>query len=397
MRVKKYVARTLPEAMAQVKADLGAEAVILHTQPVRVGGIFGLFGQRMIEVMAAGRVAEAKPAPAGPAPAPAPAPASDRVAPAAGFSAPVAPHAGTALLTPPAADEMDRLRDEMARMRAMVGRMLERIEIPDSLRQADPELKGCYATLVDHGVEKELAAAVVRKAQQRLKRAEGPGTRPATLVREMVEWDLGQPETIDLVPGERRVVALTGPTGVGKTTTLAKLAAAFTLGRRARVAVITADTYRIAAVEQLQTYCDIIGIPLEVSASPGDMVRAVARHRDKDLVLVDTAGRSHRNAAQMEELEQYLRALHPDETYLTVSMTASSRDALAVAEAFGTVGYDRLILTKFDEAAMPGNAYNLAVRTRKPLSYLTTGQNVPDDLEVAHPEKISRLVAGDAS
>lgn len=394
MRAKKFVARTLPEAMAQVKADLGSEAIILHTQPVRVGGLFGLFGQRMIEVLAAADLSERK----------LPVISAARTAAMASEvqSAQQVVNGG-ALAVPPlsalpqvaAAAEIGQIREEMARVSAMMGQVLERIELPGTLARVEPELKALYAGMVDRGMERELAAALVTKARQRLSGGGVGQHQAARIIRELVERNLGAPATIAITPGERRVVALAGPTGVGKTTTLAKLAAHFTLIKHLRVAVLTADTYRIAAVEQLRTYCDIIGVPLEIIHTPADVSPALGRHRNADLVLVDTAGRSPRNPEQVAELQTYLKVLHPDEVYLVLSLTSSNRDVLAAAEAFAPVGYDRLLLTKLDEAELPGIAYNLVMRCRRPLSYLTTGQNVPDDIETAVPERISRLLLGD--
>lgn len=391
MRVKKFVARTLPEAMAQVKADLGPEAVILHTQSVKVGGFMGLFGQRMIEVMAAGEVAERKLMPASVAATAqllAAHPAGAGALPGDRRGGPPSPAASLQ-----SAREYQHLRGELERVESMVGQVLERLAVPPQLQDLPPELQQAYGTLTGRGVEPDLAADLVRRAA-----AEAVGDRtPAGVLQELLEADLGDPAVIDASSGQRRVVALIGPTGVGKTTTLAKLAAFFALGRRTRLAVLTADTYRIAAVEQLRTYCDIIGVPLAVVQTPGETAAALRAHDGFDLVLVDTAGRSHQNAAQMAELQAYLRALQPDETYLVLSLTASVRDAAAAAEAFGAIGYDRLLLTKLDETTAAGMTYNLARRCRRPLSYLTFGQNVPDDIEVAQSARISRLLLGDPS
>lgn len=397
MRVKKFLARTLPEALAQVKADLGADAIILHTQPVKVGGVFGLFAHKMIEVTAAVE----PPAPkASPAAAVVPLPAL-QAAVAAQPAAPPAPH-GAAALAPagaaPAAraeEELGHLRQEVERISGLVTRVLDRLEVP-AADKLEPVVRPVYSALVERGVEPDLAAGVVRKIQNRLKKEGQAGRLLAQIALEVLSKQFGLPETIQAAAGQRRVVALMGPTGVGKTTTLAKLAAFWALRKRLKVVMMTADTYRIAAVEQLRTYCEIIQVPLEVVENPGEVAAALARHAGTDLILVDTAGRSHRNPGQMGELGAYLEALQPHERYLVLSLTSSSRDALAVTEAYGAAGFDRLLFTKLDEAMAPGTILNVVARTRKPLSYVTTGQNVPDDIEVASPEKLSRMMLGDA-
>lgn len=394
MRVKKYLARTLPEAVAQVKADLGPEAIILHTQPVKIGGLFGFFAQRMIEVTAAAEppaLATRRP-PAAPAPLPA------EVAVAA-QPVPVAVEPVPAVAPGRRDGELDQLRQEVERMSGLVGRMLERLDAPTAGEKGEkltPAVRPVYQVLVDRGVEPELAAGLVRKIQARLRREAGADGLVMDVAHEVVSRQFGVPQTIQAGPGQRRVVALMGPTGVGKTTTLAKLAAFWSLRRHLKVALMTADTYRIAAVEQLRTYCEIIQVPLEVVENPAGVGAALQRHAAAELVLVDTAGRSHRNHQQMDELAAYLAALQPDERYLVLSLTASNRDALAVAEAYAAVGFDRILFTKLDEAVAPGITLNVLSRCQRPLSYVTTGQNVPDDIEVARPEKLSRVLLGDA-
>lgn len=452
MRVKRFVARTLPEAMSQVRAELGPEAVILHTQPVRVGGILGLFGQKMVEVTAAVETLAGQPAgAAGTAAAGFPAvlrqarQEAERVAPPAASGVPAGARAagapaGAAAAPGPAAgsasagraaagdgpgatgragaarngagdgaglrdgtgsrwegggpDGLDDLRGEVARLTSLVGRVLDHMEPPGAKGLEGPA-REVYLNLIGRGVEPAIAASLARRVQGRLRREEG--RPPEEVARAVLADHLGLPATVQLEPGAHRVVALVGPTGVGKTTTLAKLAAHWALVRERQVAVITADTYRIAAVEQLRTYCELIRVPLVVAQSPEDVQAALEAHRAADLVLVDTAGRSHRNPGQMDDLRRYLAALRPDETYLVLSLTASAADSEAVAQAYEPLGYDRLLFTKLDEAVQPGAVVNLRARTRRPLSYVTTGQNVPDDIEVASPERLLPLLLGGVS
>lgn len=380
MRVKKYLARSLPEAVAQVKAELGAEAIILHTRPVRRGGLLGLFAQRFIEVTAAADVTAGQPLgePLA-APRAAPVPSAASVAP----FPPAAPAAG-----------LDDLQREVQRLSGLVSQVVDRLETPGAA-EVGPAVRTLYAALVQRGVDPDLAVHLAREVEARLPPEGGPPGVRAEIARQVVQRQLGAPQTLD--PARSRVAALVGPTGVGKTTTLAKLAAFWALRQRAAVALITADTYRIAAVEQLRTYCEIIGVPLTVVDRPAEVAQAIRRHREADLVLVDTAGRSHRNPGQMAELAEYLAALQPCETYLVLSLTASSRDALAAAAAYGAVGFDRLLFTKLDEAVAPGVLLNVAARCQKPLSYVTTGQNVPDDIQVARPDWLSRVLLGDGA
>ena len=185
-----------------------------------------------------------------------------------------------------------------------------------------------------------------------------------------------------------------GPTGVGKTTTIAKLAANFRLRENKRVGLITVDTYRIAAVEQLRTYAEIIDLPMEVVSTPREACEAVSRLRNLDLVLMDTAGRSPRDEIRIQELRSMLAEAAPDEVHLVLSAAAGAKSLAATAERFATVGTTALVVTKLDEAAGLGNLLPLARQCRLPLSYLTDGQNVPDDIRVADRRDLAKMILG---
>jgi flagellar biosynthesis protein FlhF len=210
----------------------------------------------------------------------------------------------------------------------------------------------------------------------------------------MIEADLPIAGPIRIPAGRRHLVALVGPTGVGKTTTIAKLAANFRLREQRRVGLITVDTYRIAAVEQLRTYADIIDLPMEVVATPREMHQAVARMADLDLILMDTAGRSPRDDVQIQELKGLLAEAAPDEVHLVLSSVASARCLANTAQQFAPVGTTALVLTKLDEAASLGNLLPLARSCGLPLSYLTNGQNVPDDIAAADAGRLARTIVG---
>ncbi len=198
---------------------------------------------------------------------------------------------------------------------------------------------------------------------------------------------------IGLKAGRPKIVALIGTTGVGKTTTIAKIAAKFVLEKGIReIALIAADNYRIAAVEQLKTYSDIIGLPLEVVFTTTDLKAKLRQHRDKKLILIDTAGRSQNNEEQMDELKEFLATEPSIEKHLVLSATTKERDAETIFERFSSCRPDRILLTKTDETASVGFIVNLLFDRRLALSYLTTGQTVPDDIEPAKPEALARLL-----
>lgn len=384
MWVKKFLARTVPEAMAQVKAELGSEAVILHTSQVKVGGFFGLFGTLMVEVTAA-----------------ADRPTTREAIPNIQVAVSAAPPPSPVVLrdlTPPVVEQasMTAMKNEMLSMKAMMGRVLDRMSEPESVvAHIDPELRTLHTRLLGGGVNEEAASALLHRVTALAPMAKIGLSEAHRRVKDLMQVDLSTVETIRSMGSGRRVVALVGPTGVGKTTTLAKLAAHYVLGRRQNVALITADTYRVAAVEQLRTYADILGAPLEVVYDAKELEAAVERQRHRELILVDTAGRSPRNVEQMQELVHDLKVLKADEIYLVLSMTSSPGDAERILESYLPTGVQRVIFTKWDEANTPGMVYNIAYKYKIPLSYITCGQNVPDDIEIADPDKITRAILGD--
>ena len=212
------------------------------------------------------------------------------------------------------------------------------------------------------------------------------------ILRERVFACFRNTSAIAIRPGQCTAVALVGPTGVGKTTTVAKLAANFALKEKCRVALITADTYRIAAVEQLKTYADLIGIPIEVIYTPQELKAAMYRHQDKHLVLIDTAGRSPANQPQMMELESLLAVDLSIEKHLVLSATTKFTECLDAVRRFKTSNPQKYLFTKIDEACNLGTILSLMHHDPRPLSYITTGQNVPDDIEPADPQRLTTLM-----
>ena len=213
-------------------------------------------------------------------------------------------------------------------------------------------------------------------------------------VAQLLENDITVHGPIKLDTDRCRVVALVGPTGVGKTTTIAKLAANYRLREKRRVGLITVDTYRVAAVEQLRTYADIIDLPMEVVATPREMREAVARMSHLDLILMDTAGRSPRDEVKIQELKSMLGEAEADEVHLVLSSTAGAKSLIATTERFDEVGTTSLVLTKLDEANSLGHLVSLVRECRLPVSYLTDGQNVPDDIQIADRRKMAYLLMG---
>jgi flagellar biosynthesis protein FlhF len=213
-----------------------------------------------------------------------------------------------------------------------------------------------------------------------------------TVRRDLADLTQAQP-----IQPTSRVVAMVGPTGVGKTTTIAKLAALHVISGRRKVGLLTMDTFRIAAVDQLRTYANILDVPLEVAYQPEDLPAALERLADRDLIFIDTAGRNFRMDIHVEELRNAFGRIRVDETYLVLSVTSKPEDLDYLASAFSQLPIDKFLFTKLDETTTYGAILNLLYTYRKPLSYLTTGQNVPNDIEVASMDKVLRLILGGAA
>ncbi|HUQ69735.1 MAG TPA: flagellar biosynthesis protein FlhF [Planctomycetaceae bacterium] len=264
-----------------------------------------------------------------------------------------------------------------------------------ALHDVPAELFPLYTRLVEAEVEDDLARELVCRAKERASKGQlADPNAMLSLVTAHIEQELRPAPPITAVRGRRKVVALVGPTGVGKTTTLAKLAANFRLRDGLRVGLVTVDTYRVAAVEQLRTYAELIDLPMKVVTQPSEMPRALNELAGLDLVLIDTAGRSPRDDVRIQELRDVLEAAAIDEVHLVLSL-ASGLPALKTAAAnFQSVGVTSIMLTKLDEATGCGPLLPIARQLKTPVSYLTTGQNVPDDIEPAQRTRMARLILG---
>ncbi|GIW91030.1 MAG: flagellar biosynthesis protein FlhF [Pirellulaceae bacterium] len=386
MDVRTFRARTLQEALVLVRRELGPSAAVLQTREIRRGWFPWLTGRTEIEVVASCQVnVPSRFAQAAPAAAPTPTPFTAPPASAAPRPSPTGEHRSSAA---------DPLEHRLEQLQQMVEKLYQsrsgssRPEMPD-------ELFRLFTELLDAEMSEELARELIERVRSASspEDAMDPVILRARLAR-LVEEEIAVSGPIRAASGSRRIVALVGPTGVGKTTTIAKLAANYHLRDRRRVGLITVDTYRVAAVEQLRTYADIIDLPMEVVAAVHEMPAALERLSDMELVLIDTAGRSPADDAQIDDLKTLLAAAHADDVQLVLSAAASLGHQKRVVERFSAVGPTAILLTKLDEAVGVGNLLPLLRSCRLPLSYLTHGQNVPDDIMPANARTLARIILG---
>jgi len=362
MRVKRYVADTAQQAIARVKRDLGDDAIILHSRPFKEGGFLGLFAKRKYEVLAAVDNKETVRIPA---------PAST-AAPAAGKETKGQPER---------ADE--RQRQLFQNEQAVILPELEKVK--KELSEIRMAIAGVSQQVQTAAPAPTPAPTMPRTSAVEVK----PAITPAAPAKQEPQEFLIQTYPIRLTT-RPTVVALVGPTGVGKTTTIAKLAANFALFEGKSVGLITIDTYRIAAVEQLKTYSEIINLPIEVVYTAADFKRALQNLSNKQLILIDTAGRSQKNKQQIRELKHFFNGRPLNETHLVLSANTKLEDLLETADSFKELNVNRLIFTKLDETNSLSNVVEVAERLQIPLSYVTTGQSVPEDIEVATFDVIKR-------
>ncbi len=408
MTIKTFKAHSVALALAQVKKTLGPDAVILHTRTYKAGGIMGIGARSITEITATKdmpntprRMPARRPNPQ-PSIVPLDQPAAESPIridhPAftqqpAQTPPPVAAPVVQQAFVPPAQSD---LSEDVRALKQMVGHVLQSTRsahlptMPDAIFQQ-------YLKLIGAEVADEIAGSIIAKAQDDL--SPNDLTDPVA-VRACVERHLADhlPVSEDLLEPKPTTdnrpltIALIGPTGVGKTTTLAKLAATFKLRYAKRVALITCDTYRIAAVEQLRTYANIIGLPVHVALTPNEMAAACESLADYDVILIDTAGRSQRDTARLDELAALLTAAKPHQTHLVLSSAASQRVLEQATQRFADLNPDHLIFTKIDEAVSFGVLVNVAKTIDANLSFLTTGQEVPDHIEPGSASRIAKLV-----
>ncbi|PYZ93129.1 flagellar biosynthesis protein FlhF [Salipaludibacillus keqinensis] len=368
MKIKKYLAKDMSEAMTKIRAELGQDAVILNSKRVETGGFLGFFTKKNMEVIAAidpeNRPLTSK------------RPIVNKQKQA------MKPKQDTVKLT----NEINELKNMIKELHQ--GAPGTKEDYPSSL---DP----INRRLVDQEVSDSYRMQVMKQLLKRWYQEDGDSKSDEEIEKWMIEQltELLVDKDFGSFNYSKKYLNVVGPTGVGKTTTLAKIAAKAVLHDQKKVAFITTDTFRIAAIEQLKTYAKILDVPMEVAYSMKDFKEALSRFSDYDFVLIDSAGRNFRNPLYVEQLNQVIDFNEEMETHLVLAMTSKYRDMSKIIEQFKLIHINKFIFTKLDETDSVGAMLNVMVDFGIGASYLATGQNVPDDIEEATTEKvIERLV-----
>ncbi|MCM3089612.1 MULTISPECIES: flagellar biosynthesis protein FlhF [unclassified Cytobacillus] len=379
MKVKKFMAASMPDAMKKIRAELGKDAVILNSRVVYTGGVLGFFKKRNIEVMAAAepnQEIEHKPA----------------VKPVSTPAAPSYFKENVDKSQFPGSGTSDELIREISSLKQMMSSLTGEQQIPavypEEIRKV---MHFINEQEIDKSIQDQLLQVLLEKWY-----LSGAKARAAEVEAWLHEELKKQIEGIQFsgISFTSKYVNVAGPTGVGKTTTLAKMAAECVIKHKKKAAFITADTYRIAAIDQLKTYAGILDMPLEVCYTIDDFRQAAEKLKEYDILLIDTAGRNFRNRHYVEDLKNVIDFEKEMETFLVLSLTAKQKDMEEIYNQFSIIDIDKLIFTKADETSTYGAMYNIIHKYKKGAAYITNGQDVPDDILVASPEVIVKQLMG---
>ncbi len=423
MIINRFQGKTESEAIEKAKKEMGSDVVIMNVKIVKPKGVFRAFKGVTYEVTAALEETERdKPpviqnmAPQSPesinltvderiripvaSPETVDAPAEKKVSQLQSLKPVPAPAASSAVIE----EKLNSLQSLLEERISAEKSSQEEIDIDVSekaegrTKEGFSFVKMLYRTLLDNEVDEKYANQILDELEKVSSKGNNIDYILSHIYQKLV-LKFGQPKPIELKGNKPKIVFFIGPTGVGKTTTIAKIASRYKVDEGRRVAFLTADTYRIAAAEQLRTYANILNMSLTIIYSPEEIKEAVDKLENPELVLVDTAGFSHKNAAQCEDVKNLIEGATSNyecEVYLVLSATTKYRDLKEICDIYQTFSDYKLIFTKLDETSRFGNLLNIHLYSSADLSYTTYGQNVPDDIEIFDTQKIvKKLLGGD--
>ena len=350
MKIKRYLGATAHEAILELKRELGPDAVVLNTKQVRAKGIFKYFKKPLVEVTAA---------------------YEDRN------------NYGSNNRNK-YEEKLNNINDDLAELKKIM------YEIPREMQKEEKlpkTLEMFRKRMIHNGIDEDIVDNILKEINEQMNLKDKDSNTVEKIIKYNLMEYLGNPQPITM-EDERKIIFFVGPTGVGKTTTLAKIAASLVMENKYKIGLITSDTYRIGAVDQLKIYSDILDLPLEISYNQEDMYKAFDKFEAKDIILVDTAGRNHNDLEQIKQLEDVLDSTKIKEIYLLLSATIDKKVVQGLISKYSSLGDFKLIITKIDEAQNYGDIFNIRYISNKELSYYTVGQGVPDDIQVVNKEEI---------
>lgn len=372
MKIKRYFGNTNREAMTKLKKELGENAVILHTRKIKQSGLLGFLKKPLIEIVAA----------------------IDDVEPMTKTTKKTKRTNDSFVEKPIESLFTDKQKNnevnkEVVKLRKTVESFMYNMEKNGSeIGEFPVEVKLLHKKLLNNGIEHNISTKLLNELVQEYSKLEGR-IEYNDLLQRLLKKHLGKVTPITLEQ-KQKIVLFVGPTGVGKTTTLAKIAAQYALVNREKIGLITADTYRIAAVEQLKTYSEILDIPLKIIYDSSEITEAINDYYDKELILVDTAGRSHKNNEKIIELKEMLTLIKEPEIFLVLSSTTNYTTVKSIIDKYSFIDNYKLIFTKLDESDNYGIIMSTCYDFKNSLSYITTGQSVPEDIKLANTSEIAK-------
>ena len=379
MLVKRYHANDMQQVMDTVRRELGSDAVILNSTRVKKKGLKSLFSKPVFEVMVA----------YDPAKMPSAKRFNDTYAQSGTEKSQKEQKSKAASISN---EQLERLDKRIDSIDTLLTDFIEKFSFVKREVTYDypEEIQEILLKMIDAQVREELAHSLAKEAEMMLRKQ--PGANAAEVLEHLLLEQFGRPEPILHKKFTQKVILVLGPTGVGKTTTIVKLAADFSVRQKKKVGIINTDTFRIGAQEQLQTYADILAVPLQVVYWPDELETAMQNMSDRDIIFVDTAGKRPGDEQHKEDLLEIVRILKPEDILLCLSATTGFASIKEMVDTYGFVDDYRLMITKLDETRYRGPLLNISWYTQKPLAYVTTGQNVPDDIEVVDVESIVRHI-----
>lgn len=401
MIIKKYTAKTENEAVEAAKRELGEGVVVMNVKNVKKKGFLAFLKPPLVEVTVALEEESEKYTAA--VSAINSVIASSQSREAEQDKGVVSAPAETAVKK-----ESSAIEEKLDSLQLLLEQQLQKpeedkeekegkAEEPKEETETDKFVKLLHRTMLDNEVDEKYASEIIEEIGE-LNKPNLPFDYALANIYQKMILKFGKPNGITPARNGIKLVFFIGPTGVGKTTTIAKIASKFRVDEKKKVALLTADTYRIAAAEQLRTYANILEVPFRVIYTVEELEKAMEDFRDYDYLLVDTAGHSHQNTTQKDNMSEFIHSIDDKvekEVYLVLSATTKYRDLISIADSYKEMADYKLIFTKLDETTTLGNLMNLRLYTGASLSYVTYGQNVPDDIEDFNPQKtVKRLLGG---